>query len=273
MTAAVRRKKRKDEIKVSIAPFRNLEDYKTCEDIQKEVWHCQDIDVVPVPMLLEIHRTGGIVLGAYSSLGDLIGFICSILGSRNGAAIQHSCMLAVRMATAISTSVSTQDRPAEGGLEAESEADHLLLRSHAAAQRLFALGKLGAWSNVYEENYWGETTILTDRGMPTDRLLTCWDLEAGSVMKRLEAGPPRHDLRKELKRQPIINHLMETAPGLMNSSSVKMHCAEDHFLFEVPYNLPEIKNRDLEWRWNGSRKCARPSGIISKKAMSRTISS
>jgi predicted GNAT superfamily acetyltransferase len=87
MTPSARRKKRKDEIKVTIAPFRNLADYKTCEDIQKEVWDSQDIDIVPVTVLLEIQRTGGIVLGAYSGIGDLIGFECGIPGS-----VRRSCM-------------------------------------------------------------------------------------------------------------------------------------------------------------------------------------
>ena len=81
MTPAVKRKKRKDQIKITIAPFRNLADFKTCEDIQKEVYECQQIDVIPVSMLLDIHRNGGILLGAYSSIGDLIGFECSILGT------------------------------------------------------------------------------------------------------------------------------------------------------------------------------------------------
>ncbi|MBP1624317.1 MAG: hypothetical protein H6Q07_2337, partial [Acidobacteria bacterium] len=64
--APARRKKRKDEIKVTIAPFRNLADYKSCEDIQREVWHSQDIDVVPAPMLLAAVHSGGIILGAYN---------------------------------------------------------------------------------------------------------------------------------------------------------------------------------------------------------------
>jgi predicted GNAT superfamily acetyltransferase len=253
MTAAVRRKKRKDEIKVTIAEFRNLEDYKTCEDIQRSVWHCQDIDVVPVPLLLEIHRTGGILLGAYSSLGDLIGFACSILGSANGVAVQHSCLLAVRMAYRnfdIGFKLITAQR--KEALKQKVKSITSSFDPMLPQNAYFALGKLGAWSNAYEENYCGETTVITDRGMPTDRLTTYWNLESGAVVRRMETGPLRHDLRKELKRQPIINQLVETAPGLMNSSSVKMNCSEEHFLFEVPYNLPEIKNRDLgmalEWQ-------------------------
>ena len=55
-----------------------------------------------------------------------------------------------------------------------------------------------------------------------------------------------------MKQRAVINQLVEIAPGLMNSSPVKLSCSEDQFLFEVPYNLPEIKNRDLgialEWQ-------------------------
>ena len=66
----------------------------------------------------------------------------------------------------------------------------------------FTLGKLGAWASIYEENFCGETTSLLDRGLPTDRLLAQWNLESGDVVRRLEAGPPRRDYRKEMKQRP-----------------------------------------------------------------------
>jgi len=253
MAPAVRRKKRKDEIKVTIAPFRNLADYKTCEDIQKEVWHSQDIDIIPVSMLMEIHRTGGIILGAYSSIGDMIGFIASILGSVRKAPIQHSLLVAVRTAYR-NFDVGFKMKAAQRK-EALKRKIKLITSSIDPMQPMlayFTLGKLGAWSNEYEENYCGETTRQQDRGMPTDRLLINWDLESKEVERRLEVGPPRHDLRKEMKRQIIINRLEETAPGLVKPSAIKLNCTEDTFLFEVPYNLPEIKDRDLglamEWQ-------------------------
>jgi predicted GNAT superfamily acetyltransferase len=83
-------------------------------------------------------------------------------------------------------------------------------------------------------------------------MLAHWDLENNDVMERLETGPSHRDIRKELKQKTVINHLVEAAPGMMNSSPVKLNCTADRFLFEVPYNLPEIKNRDLgmalEWQ-------------------------
>jgi predicted GNAT superfamily acetyltransferase len=253
MTPAVKRKKRKDEIKVTIASFRNLADYKTCEDIQREVWHAQDIDVVPVPMLLEIDRTGGILLGAYNNLGDMVGFGLSILGADKKNLIQHSVMLAVRMAYRnFDVGFKLMAAQRKEALKHKIPMITSSIDPMQPLQAYFTLGKLGASSGQYEENYFGETTKQTDRGMPTDRLLVKWDLNSSEVSRRLESGPPRHDLRKEMKRQTVINRMDETSPGLMNPVAIKLNCTEEKFLFEVPYNLPEIKSRDLgialEWQ-------------------------
>jgi predicted GNAT superfamily acetyltransferase len=129
----------------------------------------------------------------------------------------------------------------------------------------FTLGKLGARTSVYEEDFYGETTSAADRGLPTDRLLANWDLESDEVIRRLEAGPLHCDIRKELKQRPVVNHLIEVAPGMMNSSPVKLNCTAHQFLFEVPYNLPESKNRDLgiALEWQG--KMRQVFKIISRK--------
>jgi predicted GNAT superfamily acetyltransferase len=253
MVPAVRRKKRKDEIKVTVAPFRNLADYKACEEIQREVWHSQDIDVVPVPLLLAVNRTGGILMGAYNNLGDLIGFAFSILGSLEGELLHYSHMLAVRVAYR-NFDVGYKLKLAQRK-EVLKRKIGLITSTFDPMQPLnayFTLGKLGAWTNKYEEDFYGETTSLVDRGLPTDRMLAHWDLENEAVVERLETGPARRDIRKELKQKTVINQLVEIAPGMMNSSPVKLNCTAARLLFEVPYNLPEIKNRDLgialEWQ-------------------------
>jgi predicted GNAT superfamily acetyltransferase len=256
MAPAVR-KKRKDEIKISISPFRNLADYKACIDIQREVWRAQDIDIVPIPLLLAADRTGGILLGAYNSLGDLVGFAFSILGSLGGKPLQHSYMMAVRAAYR-NFDVGFKLKLAQRK-EALKRKIPLIVSAFDPMQPLnayFALGKLGEWANVYEEDYYGEITSLPDRGLPTDRILTHWNLDNAAVVRRLELGPPRRDFRKELKHRQSINQLVETAPGLMNSSPIKLNCATDQFLFEVPYNLPEIKHRDLgiALKWQGKMR-------------------
>lgn len=253
MAPAVRRKKRKDEIKATIGPFRHLSDYKACEDIQREAWHMQDIDVVPAPLLLALNRTGGILLGAFNSLGDMVGFVFSMLGTFNGKPIHHSYMLAVRMAYR-NFDVAYKLKMAQRKEALKRKIFHITASFDPMQPQdaYFALGKLGECANAYEENFCGETTSLLDRGLPTDRILVHWNLENEAVIHRLEFGPPRRDFRKETKNRTVINQLVENAPGLLTSTPVKLNCTAAQFLFEVPYNLQEIKHRDLgialEWQ-------------------------
>jgi chorismate synthase len=252
MVPATRRKKR-DEIKITIGPFRNVADYGTCVDIQREVWALDDIDVVPASMLIAADHSGGITLGAYSSLGEMIGFVASILGSEGGRLLQHSHMLGVRQAYR-NFDVGYRIKLAQRK-EALRRKIGLVVWTFDPMQPLnayFNLGKLGARSNVYSENFYGETTSALHRGLPTDRLVTRWELEDDAVKQRLDSGTPHHDLRKELKRYTLVNTLSDVAPGMAASSPLKLNCDTPELLFEVPYNLPEIKNRNLgvalEWQ-------------------------
>jgi predicted GNAT superfamily acetyltransferase len=253
MAPVVRRKKRKDEIKVTVARFRHLADFKTCEDIQREVWRAQDIDIIPASLLLVSNRTGGIVLGAYNNIGDMIGFVFSLLGKLNGVPIQYSYALAVRVAyrnfdVAFKLKVAQRKEALKRKISLISSAFDPMQPLNA----YFALGKLCQKGDSYEENFCGDPTSAPGRNLPADRILTHWNLNDAAVVRRLETGPPHRDLRKELKQQTVINHLSEVSPGLFDSSSMKLNCTEDRFLFEVPHNLPEIKQRDLglalEWQ-------------------------
>jgi predicted GNAT superfamily acetyltransferase len=247
------RRRRRDEIKLTIAPFQSQADYKSAVDIQREVWKFDDIDIIPPAMLLASDHSGGITLGAYNSIGEMIGFVTSILGMEDGSLVQHSHMLAVRQAYR-NFGVGYRLKLAQRK-EALKRKIRRITWTFDPVQPLnayFNLGKLGAWSNVYKENFYGETTSVLHRGLPTDRLVARWDLDSAAVARRLDAGGPRHDLRKELKKQEVINRLEEVAPGMATSSPAKLTAAADQLLFEVPYNLPTIKVRNLgvalEWQ-------------------------
>jgi predicted GNAT superfamily acetyltransferase len=251
MTPARRRKR--EEIKVSIGPFRNLGDYETCMDIQREVWRCEDIDVAPLTVLVAAERQGGISLGAYNSLGEMIGFCWSILGTENGEVLQHSHMLGVRTAyrnfdVGFRLKLAQRKETLRRKLKTITWTFDPMLPLNA----YFNMGKLGAWSATYVENFYGETTSSLHRGLPTDRFLTRWDLKSPHVEERLESGPPHHDLRKELKKCPVVNHLEDISPGMTASSPIRLNLTADHLLFEVPYNLPDVKARNLgvalEWQ-------------------------
>ena len=250
--APVKRKKR-EEIKITIGPFRNLSDYKTCLDIQREVWRCEDVDVVPIGLMVAADRHGSISLGAYNSLGEMVGFCWSIVGSDHGEVLQHSHMLGVRTAYR-NFDVGFRLKLAQRK-ETLRRKENTITWTFDPMQPLnayFGLGKLGAWSATYLENFYGETTSSLHRGLPTDRFMVRWELKSPYVEERLESGPPRRDLRKQLKKYGLINHLEDLMPGMTACSPLKLHLTAGPLLFEVPYNLPDLKLRNLglalEWQ-------------------------
>lgn len=251
--AQATRRGRRDEIKLTIAPLQSQADYKSAVDIQREVWKFDDIDIIPPAMLLAADHCGGITLGAYNTIGEMIGFVTSILGMEDGIVVQHSHMLAVRQAYR-NFGVGYRLKLAQRK-EALKRKIRRITWTFDPVQPLnayFNLGKLGAWSKLYRENFYGETTSILHLGLPTDRLVARWDLDSAAVVKRLDSGAPRHDLRKELKKQEVLNRLEDVAPGMTTSSPVKLTATADQLLFEVPYNLPTIKVRNLgvalEWQ-------------------------
>lgn len=252
MTPA-RRRKRKEQLKITVGPFRGLADYQTCTEIQREVWHFQDIDIVPAPMLLAAAYAGGVNLGAYNSLGEMIGFACSIIGLERGELIHHSHMLAVRSAyrnfdVGYKLKIAQRKEALKNKIRTVTWTFDPLHPLNA----YFNLGKLAARAVGYLEDFYGETTSALHRGLPTDRFLTRWDVASPRVVERLEEGPPHCELRKLLKRYQLINRLEEIAPGMASSTPVKLSSTEPEMLFEIPYNLPEIKTRNLgvalEWQ-------------------------
>ncbi|MBZ5500065.1 MAG: hypothetical protein LAP85_27020 [Acidobacteriia bacterium] len=247
------KRKKRGEIKITIGPFRNLADYDACMDIQREVWHIEDIDVVPLMVLLAAERQGGISLGAYNSLGEMIGFCWSILGTDHGEVLQHSHMLAVRAAYRnFDVGYRLKLAQRKETLRRKLNTITWTFDPMHPLNAYFNLGKLGVWSAAYHENFYGESSNSLHRGLPTDRFMARWDLKSPSVEERLDQGPPRRDLRKELKKFPLVNHLEELAPGMTTSSPLKLNLDAVELLFEVPYNLPDIKARNLgvalEWQ-------------------------
>jgi len=254
-----KRKKRRDQIKVTIGPFRNLADYETCMEIQREVWTCQDIEIIPAFFLIAAESHGGISLAAFNSLSEMVGFVSGILGTHGGQAVHYSYLLGVRKA------YRNFDVGFKLKLAQRREVMKRKIRDITwtfdpmqPLNAYFNLGKLGAQAKAYEENYYGETTSVLDRGLPTDRLFARWELAGKHVEGRIESGPPRRDLRKELKKYPVINTPEDVSPGVTISSPIRLVFDARQVLFEIPYNLPEIKNRNLgvALEWQGKMRQA-----------------
>lgn len=150
--------------------------------IQREVWKIEDIEIVGRIQLKASQHAGGSVLVAEEESGEIAGFAYAFPAIIEGEAFWHSDMLAVRprfRGTRVGQSLKWGQR------------DHALRKGvkritwtfdpMQAGNAHLNLELLGASVAEYLANFYGVTTSALHHGLPTDRLLASWNLEAPRV--------------------------------------------------------------------------------------------
>src|SRR5207302_258402 len=80
---------------IVIRDIERVSEMQGIETLQKDVWGCDDLDVVPLTMLAASKEVGAVLIGAYDG-ALLAGFVYGFPGYENGQVTHHSHMLAVR---------------------------------------------------------------------------------------------------------------------------------------------------------------------------------
>ena len=166
-------------------------EYHAVEDLQKEAWGFNDLDIVPAATLVATQWAGGMVLGAFD--GNLmIGFAYGFPAYEDGRASMHSHMLAVK----------PEYRNAQAGFNLKlAQRDFVLSKgldeitwTFDPLQSLNAhlnFAKLGVISKRYIVNFYGESTSSPlHQGFGTDRLWVRWLLESDRVKRRIARDKP-----------------------------------------------------------------------------------
>lgn len=159
-----------------------MAEFKAVEDLQQEVWHVVDREVVPALHFIPAVAVGAVLLGAFD--GDrMIGFVYGFPGFEGERRIIHSDMLAVLP--------EYRGRGLGAGLK-------LAQRDAALAQGITRMtwtfdplqsrnahlnfNKLGVTADRYLRDFYGETTSPLHRGS-TDRLWVTWELAQASGLR------------------------------------------------------------------------------------------
>lgn len=237
-------------------------EYHAVEDLQKEAWGFNDLDVVPAATLVATKWAGGMVLGAFEG-SLMIGFAYGFPAYEDGRSSIHSHMLAVK----------PEYRNAQAGFNLK------------LAQRDFALGKglneitwtfdplqslnahlnfakLGVISERYIVNFYGETTSSPlHQGFGTDRLWVRWLLESDRVRQRTSRAPrPAAPLTPEDVSQSA---LVYSADGLPRLAEFDLPLSGNRCFIEIPHDITSIKERDpgAGRVWREATRAAFQAGI------------
>lgn len=218
-------------MKFTIRRLHSLEELKRCEELQKESWGFEDLDIVPAPMFVVAAKYGGIVLGGFEPVNRrMVGFVYSLPAVLEGRYIQYSHMLAVapeyrRHGIGLKLKLAQGRESVKLGYETIAWTFDPLQARNANLN----LHRLGAVTHDYLVNAYGETSSPLHRGLQTDRVLARWrpglkrgdrELPSRPVVEGLpvlDSGARRPDLRRLLAfRVPIpasIDHMRSSPSG------------------------------------------------------------
>ena len=166
----------------------NVEDFRACVALQKEVWNFTDAELVPLRMFVVADKVGGQVMGAFEK-STMVGFALSVPGTRSGHIYLHSHMLAVRkdhrnggLGRRLKL-MQREDALARGIELIEWTFDPLEIKN-----AYLNIEKLGAIARRYNINQYGITSSPLQGGLPSDRLIAEWWLKSRRVEHLLAAG-------------------------------------------------------------------------------------
>jgi predicted GNAT superfamily acetyltransferase len=184
---------------IEIRNCAGFEELDACVQLEIETWGYDARETVPRKEFLLMQKIGGQVIGAFDT-GEggaprLIGFAMAMAGVKSVSgdkprAYLHSHMLAVRPEyrnSGVGAGLKREQRRealARGLTLMEWTFDPLEIKN-----AYLNLCKLGATVRRYQENFYGNSSSLLQGGLPTDRLVAEWQMDAPRVEAAL-AGKP-----------------------------------------------------------------------------------
>ena len=211
---------------------RERADFDTCVLLQKAVWGLADLEVTSALQFVAGTHAGGILQLAESEEGTALGFAYAFPALRGGTPHLHSDMLAV---------LPEHQQKGVGVRLKWAQRDEAMARGVALVTWTFDplqarnanlnLRRLGAVATEFVSNFYGRTTASLHHGLPTDRLIVRWDLNAPRVRELVSDGDPPRTV--PTPAAPRINDVKWQA-GWPVSSEPRMELDQPELLLEIP---------------------------------------
>ena len=156
---------------ITYRPFQTPEDGAACVRLQLEIWG-RSFDHVPASLLRVATMIGGLTIGAFDAQRDLVGFVFSLAGIRDGEPIHWSHMLGVREDVR-GAGVGRHLKEMQRAELARRGISRVLWTFDPLQARNAHLNfnRLGVRLIDYVENMYGITASPLHHGLATDRLI------------------------------------------------------------------------------------------------------
>jgi predicted GNAT superfamily acetyltransferase len=190
---------------IVIRDIESLEEMHEVEQLQREIWGVEDLEIYPALALKPQKEVGATLIGAFVE-GRMVGFVFGFPGILDGETIIHSDMLGISpeyRSNNLGYLLKCAQRDAAKALGVKRITwtfDPLQSRNAH-----FNFSKLGVIADRYYVDYYGVTSSFLHR-FGTDRLWVTWLIENEGVKPEpadIERLP--HLVRVGEKLEPILN--------------------------------------------------------------------
>jgi len=171
---------------IDVRALTTREEFESAVELQKQIWHFDDVELLPVRLFVVASKIGGQLFGAFDG-ERLVGFSIGIPGIKPGSKPYiHSHMLGVvpgyrdRGVGRMIKLRQREDALARGIDLIEWTFDPLELKN-----AYFNIERVGAVVRRYILNQYGITTSRLHSGLPTDRCVAEWYVANPRVEERL----------------------------------------------------------------------------------------
>jgi predicted GNAT superfamily acetyltransferase len=245
---------------IAIRDIESVAEMHKVAALEKEIWGCEDIDLLPATMLSASREVGGVLVGAYND-ETLVGFVYGFPGLEDGEITHHSHMLAVK--------------PSQRNLNLGYMLK-LAQRERIVAQKIKRItwtfdplqslnaylnfNKLGVVADKYRINFYGESTTSFLHQFGTDRLWVSWLIESDRVCQRLE------NKTNEPYRSTTLPALVEVRNNEPFASDASRVLGEPYLAIEIPADINALQKNDpaLAVCWRETTRKAFTTAIDSK---------
>ena len=173
----------------TIRDLKTYDEFLQVHQLQQVIWGFGEpgVGLYP-PFLFTASKNGGVVLGAFDPVGQMMGYIFSFLGREPGGPLrlcsQTMGVLAEWRDQGVATALkwAQRERTLAAGLSLITWTFDPLESANARLN----MHKLGAVSRRYWRNIYGTQFGALNEGLPTDRLLVEWWIRGQRVKAEVE---------------------------------------------------------------------------------------
>lgn len=200
----------------TLRDLHTIDEFRQVVELERRIWEYSDFaDVVTVPVFIITVKRGAILIGAFDTADRMVGFVYSLVGSKNGKLTQWSHMAGVvpeQRGKGLGHQLKLAQR--ERALAAGFDLIEWTFDPLQATNAHLNFRKLGVVCDEYAENIYGDSSSVLHRGTPTDRLVVQWNIGDPHVARRLagNASPKAEERSVWIEIPPGFTEMQVEAP-------------------------------------------------------------